>query len=117
MPGATASLTNWAGNIVYGTGRLTEATTVDQARSAVRSESKLKVLGTRHCFNDIADSDHDLLSLKQMRGIDLDADARTVTVEAGVRIIAVPSTGPPFRAPSARRPPAPGRLSTMNEEE
>lgn len=81
---ATQELTNWAGNIVYGTERLEEASSVDQVRSIVQSKTKLKALGTRHCFNPIADSDHDLLSLKQMRGIELDAEAHTVTVEAGV---------------------------------
>ena len=76
--------TNWAGNIVYGTGRLHEAASVEQTQSILRSESRLKVQGTRHCFNTIADSRYNLLSLKAMRKIDLDADAREVTVEAGV---------------------------------
>ena len=81
---AKQSLTNWAGNIVYGTDRLHEAASVEQIQSILRSESKLKVLGTRHCFNSIADSHYNLLSLKPMHKIELDADARTVTVEAGV---------------------------------
>ena len=84
MLAADAKLTNWSGNIEYGTARLEEAASLEQARSIVRSESKLKVLGTRHCFNTIADSTHDLLSLKQMRKIELDPEARTVTVEPGV---------------------------------
>lgn len=81
---ANQRLTNWAGNIVYGTERLEEASSIAQAQSIVRSESKLKVLGTRHCFNSIADTNSDFLSLKPMRGMELDAGARTVTVEAGV---------------------------------
>jgi len=81
---AEPRLTNWAGNIVYGTERLREAASLDQIQSILRSESKLKVLGTRHCFNSIADSDHTLLSLKPMRKIELDAAAHAVTVEAGV---------------------------------
>src|ERR1700685_2456769 len=80
---AEQRLTNWAGNIVYGTERLQEAASVEQARSIVQSESKLKVLGTRHCFNSIADSHYNFLSLKPMRQIELDAAARAVTVEAG----------------------------------
>jgi alditol oxidase len=77
-------LTNWAGNITYSTDRIREASSLDEVRTIVRSEEKLKVLGTRHCFNTIADSRHNLLSLKPMREISLDASARTVTVEAGV---------------------------------
>lgn len=77
-------MTNWAGNIVYGTERLREAASVEQAQSVIRTESRLKVLGTRHCFNSIADSHDNFLSLKPMRNVELDAAAHAVTVEAGV---------------------------------
>ena len=78
------ALTNWSGNIVYGTGRLHEAASVEQIRSILRSGNELKVLGTRHSFNSIADSHYNLLSLKPMQAIELDRGARSVTVEAGV---------------------------------
>ena len=82
---AKQRLTNWAGNLVYGTDRLTEASSIDQIRSLLRSEDKVKVLGTRHCFNSIADSRYNLLSLKPMHEVvALDAEARTVTVDASV---------------------------------
>ncbi len=78
-------LKNWAGNLTYGTRQVESATTVDQIRSVIRSQKKVKVLGTRHCFNSIADSSHFLLSLKPMNQIiALDAAAQTVTVEPGV---------------------------------
>jgi xylitol oxidase len=78
-------LTNWAGNVTYSTQRLRETATVDQVRSLLRSLDKVKVLGTRHCFNSIADSSHNLLSLKPMHGVvALDHGARTVTVQAGI---------------------------------
>ncbi len=78
-------LKNWAGNITYSTNRVEEAHSVAQVRSIVRSEDKLKVLGTRHCFNSIADSAHHLMSLKPMHDVvALDAAARKVTVEPGV---------------------------------
>src|SRR5207245_6172864 len=45
----------------------------------------LKVLGTRHCFNNIADSTHNILSLKSMdEVVALDPEAHTVTVNAGI---------------------------------
>ena len=78
-------LTNWAGNLAYGTDRLYSARSPENVRGFVREHSKLKVLGTRHCFNDIADSSSEFLSLKpQDRVIALDPKARTVTVEAGI---------------------------------
>lgn len=81
---ANEVLTNWSGNITYSTERVHEASTVDQIRSYLRSESKLKVLGTRHCFNSIADSHYNLLSLKPMQEMTLDTVAKTVTVGPGV---------------------------------
>jgi xylitol oxidase len=43
------------------------------------------VLGTRHCFNSIADSRYNLLSLKPMHeAVAIDPDARKVTVDAGI---------------------------------
>jgi len=81
---AKQKLTNWAGNITYSTDQLNEAASVGQIQSVLRSADKVKVLGTRHCFNSIADSRHRLLSLKAMHDVALDPGARTVTVEAGV---------------------------------
>ena len=45
----------------------------------------MKVLGTRHCFNNIADSKDDFLSLRPMNKVlALDQKARTVTLESGM---------------------------------
>ncbi|MGA3188041.1 MAG: D-arabinono-1,4-lactone oxidase [Bryobacteraceae bacterium] len=78
-------LSNWAGNVTYSTDQVEEAASIEQIRAVLRSQDKVKVLGTRHCFNSIADSRHHLLSLKPMREIAaVDAGARTVTVDAGV---------------------------------
>ena len=78
-------LKNWAGNLEYSTDRLFSANSLEQVRSYVKEQKQLKVLGTRHCFNNIADSTHDLLSLKSMdEVVALDAAARTVTVQAGM---------------------------------
>jgi xylitol oxidase len=82
---AKQKLTNWAGNLSYSTDHLHEAASVEQIRSVLRSQEKVKVLGTRHCFNSIADSRYNLLSLKPMHEVvAIDADARTVTVDAGI---------------------------------
>jgi xylitol oxidase len=78
-------LKNWAGNLDYSTGRLYAATSLEQVQGYVKNESKLKVLGTRHCFNNIADSKDGFLSLKPMdKVIALDPAKHSVTVGAGI---------------------------------
>ena len=78
-------LKNWAGNLEYSTDRLYFANSLEQVRSYVKKQNKLKVLGTRHCFNNIADSTHSLLSLKSMdQVVRLDSEAHAVTVDAGM---------------------------------
>lgn len=78
-------LHNWSGNIIYGTEKLFAAKTVEQVQDFVRTNERLKVLGTRHCFNTIADSRFQFLSLRDMnRVISIDEIARTATVEGGI---------------------------------
>lgn len=78
-------LKNWAGNLEYGTERLYSANSSDQARDFIKKQAKLKVLGTRHCFNRIADSTDYFLSVKAMdKVVAIDANARTVTIEGGI---------------------------------
>jgi alditol oxidase len=81
----TEPLRNWAGNHQYGTSNLTSATSLAQVQEFVRTHARFKVLGTRHCFNGIADSADQLLSLREMNAVvALDRAARTVTVESGM---------------------------------
>jgi xylitol oxidase len=81
-----ARLTNWAGNYTYSTANVHRLASIEQVRSFVKQHDSLRVLGTRHCFNGIADSPHALISLEPMGGVvTLDAQARTVTVEAGMK--------------------------------
>ena len=78
-------LKNWAGNLDYSTDRLYATASLEQVQDYVKKESKLKVLGTRHCFNNIADSKDGFLSLKPMnKVIALDPTKHTVTVGAGI---------------------------------
>lgn len=80
MPGR-----NWAGNLAYHADRLLVPDTLDEAREMVRTIAKLRVLGSRHCFNDIADTTGALLSLERLtRVVSLDRARRQVTVEAGI---------------------------------
>jgi xylitol oxidase len=52
----TVPRTNWSGNYHYSTSKVFQATTVTEVQDAVRSVTSVRALGTRHCFNDIADS-------------------------------------------------------------
>ncbi|HTQ59600.1 MAG TPA: FAD-binding protein [Candidatus Solibacter sp.] len=81
----SGKLTNWSGNIEYSTDRLTAALSREQVQYFVKRHAKLKVLGSRHCFNTIADSKDTFLSLKPLDEIvSLDPEARTVTVDSGI---------------------------------
>jgi xylitol oxidase len=77
---------NWAGNYAYRAGQFHQPETVEQIQELVVHRKKLKALGTRHSFNDIADTLGDIISLEHFNKIvALDREHRTVTVEAGVR--------------------------------
>jgi len=79
-------LKNWAGNLTYSTDNVQYPKSVGEVQQLVKKMSKLKALGTRHCFNTIADSKDDLLSTKELnKVVSLDAKAHTVTVEGGIK--------------------------------
>jgi xylitol oxidase len=79
-------ITNWAGNLIYSTTALHEPMSEDELRSWVGRQDRFKVLGTRHCFNDIADSGDGFLSLAGLnKTVALDKAASTVTVGGGMR--------------------------------
>jgi alditol oxidase len=98
IPGAVASpllapllawgaerLKNWAENLEYGTDKLFSAKSLRQVQEFIKEQSQLKVLGTRHCFNEIANSTHQFISLKEMdQVVELDGKGRTATVEGGL---------------------------------
>jgi len=82
----TENPSNWAGNYTYHAAKFHQPETVEQIQELVSRSNKLKALGTRHSFNDIADSPGDLISLERFdKIVALDHGRRTVTVEAGVR--------------------------------
>lgn len=78
--------TNWAGNLRYRAARLHEPTSIDDLRRLLAGLRRARVLGSRHAFNDIADTDGDLVSLAGLpRRIRIDAVRRHVTVDGGAR--------------------------------
>jgi xylitol oxidase len=77
---------NWAGNQTYHARRLLEPRSIEELQELVRASPRMRALGTRHAFNDLADTDGDLVSVARLpRRFELDRDAATVTVDAAVR--------------------------------
>jgi alditol oxidase len=84
--GQQTRLQNWAGNLTYSTGNVFYPNTVSELSSQVKKCTKLRGLGTRHCFNNIADSKYNLISSAKLNQIhSLDAINKTVTVGAGIK--------------------------------
>ncbi|MBB6733694.1 FAD-binding protein [Cohnella zeiphila] len=77
---------NWAGNYTYGAKEIHVPETVEQAQEIVAASVRIKALGTRHSFNEIADSAQSQISLRKLdRIVALDRENGKVTVEGGVR--------------------------------
>lgn len=78
--------TNWAGNVTFGAARFHRPTSLEELQRTVVGSDRVRVLGTGHSFNRIADTAGDSVSVAAMPAdIDLDTRAGTVRVAAGVR--------------------------------
>ena len=78
-------LRNWAGNLEYSTSNVYYPRTAEAIKELVKKYNKVKALGSRHCFNDIADSRYHLISMKEVnKVVSLNANERTVTIEGGM---------------------------------
>lgn len=76
---------NWAGNLAYRAKELLYPTSLEQLRDVVHAAKSVKVLGSRHSFNDIADTGELMISLAKMPAeITIDPQAMTVRVSAGI---------------------------------
>ncbi|MEW2546925.1 D-arabinono-1,4-lactone oxidase [Streptomyces sp. NPDC047002] len=87
-PGATpaASRANWAGNIVFRAARLHTPATVEALRATVAAGDRVRVLGSGHSFNALADTTGDLVSVAGLPAtVDIDAEARAAEVSGGLR--------------------------------
>ncbi|MEU9287761.1 FAD-binding protein [Streptomyces sp. NPDC048275] len=84
----TQTLTNWAGNITYTAKELHRPQSLDALAALVADSARVRVLGSGHSFNAIAEPGEDgvLLSLTALPPtVDVDTTARTVRVAGGVR--------------------------------
>jgi xylitol oxidase len=62
-------LTNWAGNLEYGTRRVHYPASVEEVQEVVVGSPAVRALGTRHSFSEISDTGGTLVSLRQMDGV------------------------------------------------
>ena len=83
--------TNWAGNHTYRAQQVHRPTTLEQVQELVSRADRIRVLGSRHSFTDIADS-AELVSLDAVQaessatsGIDVDLAGGTVTGGGGLK--------------------------------
>jgi xylitol oxidase len=80
-------ITNWAGNVTFTAPRVLRPSSPTDLRRLVADASRVRVLGTGHSFNRIADTGGALVSVAGLPpSIEVDASGRSVTVAAGVRL-------------------------------
>ncbi|WP_291048767.1 D-arabinono-1,4-lactone oxidase [Herbiconiux sp.] len=98
---------NWAGNVAYRAERFARPSTLDALPDLISGSEKVRVVGSRHSFNDLADTEGVQVSLADVP-VDLDADievdaaAGTARLPAWLRYgdIARPLTERGFALPS-----------------
>ncbi|MFI5896774.1 FAD-binding protein [Actinoplanes sp. NPDC051513] len=79
-------VTNWAGNVVFGALRLHHPASIDEVRDIVAAGGPLRVLGSGHSFNRMADTTGDLVSLAGLpRVVEVSADRKSVRIDGGIR--------------------------------
>ncbi|MCC5939535.1 MAG: FAD-binding protein [Lunatimonas sp.] len=84
---------NWAGNLVYSASGLERPGGVSEVRKVLSKQNHLRVLGTRHSFNTIADTPHRQISLDAMDDlIEISAADRTVSVNGSTQYGVLAST-------------------------
>lgn len=78
--------TNWAGSHAFRAVRLEHPASTEELADVVARERRVRALGSRHSFTDLADTDGVLVSLERMPAdVAVDEERRTVTVGAATR--------------------------------
>src|SRR5215210_4202599 len=76
---------NWAGNYTYGARKLHRPSTIEQVQEIITNAPDVHVLGSRHSFNDMADSS-ELITLGAMpMDVVVDHEASTVSFNAALK--------------------------------
>ena len=76
---------NWAGNLEYSAASVARPESVEELAEIVAGASRVKALGSRHCFNDVADTYGVQVVLDRLPGApEVDSDRRVVRVPGGM---------------------------------
>jgi xylitol oxidase len=77
---------NWARSHTYRAASLLQPRTIEELQEQVARSTRLRALGSRHSFTDLADTTGDLVTLEGIDPrIEIDTERRTVTVGGGIR--------------------------------
>ncbi|MGM1018908.1 MAG: FAD-binding protein [Actinomycetota bacterium] len=77
---------NWAGNLVYRATEVAHPVSIEEVRGTLAHGGPVRMLGTRHGFSDIADTDGILVALDRLpRVIEVTSDRTAVRVSGGIR--------------------------------
>ena len=63
---AEADRRNWAGNLMYRAARVVHPATIDGLQQVLAAGGPVRVLGTRHSFNDLADTEGTLIATDRL---------------------------------------------------
>ncbi|MDM7855610.1 D-arabinono-1,4-lactone oxidase [Cellulomonas alba] len=80
--------TTWSGSHTFGAATVHRPRTLEELQELVAVSRRVRALGSRHSFNDLADSPGDLVVLDALAatdGVAVDPVARTATAPAGMR--------------------------------
>ena len=75
---------NWAGNYEYRAAEILSPTSVDELRELIARSGRVRALGSRHSFTDIADSDAIIDTQVLPEGFDVATDRGSVTVNGSM---------------------------------
>jgi xylitol oxidase len=81
---------NWSGTYEYRASAVEAPTSIEEVQALVARSPRIRALGTRHSFNDLADTEGVLVTTTEIPPhFVLDAERRIVTVGAGTRYAAL----------------------------
>jgi xylitol oxidase len=77
---------NWAGNITYSTDNIINPRSVANLQENVKNNKKLRTLGTKHCFNTIADSKECFIGTMFLNNmLTIDYKLMEIKTQAGIK--------------------------------
>ncbi|WP_377645303.1 FAD-binding protein [Oryzobacter terrae] len=83
---SNAAGSTWAGSYSYAAERLVEPASIDELAEVVATTNRVRALGSRHSFTDVADTTGTLVGLDRLpTSIEVDARRSVVRVTGGVR--------------------------------